>query len=123
VAVGRLGLGAARRCRAPLYWHDGCEQSLHACRPAPTSTGRRRSPISYYEADAFARWAGARLPTEAEWEDFASSADPNLGNQLDAAGSGAARPPGDIFGDVWEWTKAPLRLPGFAPAEGHGRRV
>jgi formylglycine-generating enzyme required for sulfatase activity len=75
--------------------------------------------ISFYEADAFARWAGARLPTEAEWESFAASADPNLGNQLDGAGAILPRPPGDIFGDVWEWTgSAFLGHPGFTPAPG-----
>ncbi|MEO7241228.1 MAG: ergothioneine biosynthesis protein EgtB [Sphingomicrobium sp.] len=103
---------------APLYWRD--EGSSF------TLAGRRdRDPaapvshISFYEADAFARWAGARLPTEAEWEDFAASADPNLGNQLDRAGAVLPKPPGDIFGDVWEWTaSAFLPYPGFAPAEG-----
>jgi len=103
---------------APLYWGDDGTQF--------TLAGRREidlaapvAHISYYEADAFARWAGARLPTEAEWESFAQSADPMLGNQLDAAGAAMPKPPGDIFGDVWEWTASAFApYPGFAPAEG-----
>ncbi len=81
--------------------------------------------ISYYEADAYARWAGARLPTEAEWESGGAGLDPASGNQLDAAGPGpsAARPTAaglrQMFGDVWEWTgSAFLPYPGFRPAEG-----
>jgi formylglycine-generating enzyme required for sulfatase activity len=59
------------------------------------------------------------LPTEFEWENFAKSADPRLGNQLDRARAVTPRPSGDIFGDVWEWTaSAFLPYPGFAPAEG-----
>jgi ergothioneine biosynthesis protein EgtB len=106
------------RIRAPLYWHeDGTQFTL---------AGRREidwaapvAHVSHYEADAFARWAGARLPTEAEWEDFASSADPLIGNQLDVAGAVLPRPGGGIFGDVWEWTQSAFApYPGFAPAEG-----
>jgi ergothioneine biosynthesis protein EgtB len=103
---------------APLYW--GAEGTMF------TLAGRREidwaapvAHVSYYEADAFARWAGARLPAEAEWEDFASSADPNLGNQLDSAGAVMPAPPGDIFGDVWEWTQSAFAaFPGFAAADG-----
>jgi len=103
---------------APLYWRgDGTQFTLAGRREID-----RAAPvahISYYEADAFARWAGARLPTEAEWEDFAASADPFLGNQLDTAEAVLPKPGGGTFGDVWEWTgSAYLSYPGFAPAEG-----
>jgi len=102
----------------PLYWHEGGTQF--------TLGGRREidwaapvAHVSYYEADAFARWAGARLPAEAEWEDFAGSADPMMGNQLDDAGAVVPRPGGGIFGDVWEWTRSAFAsYPGFSPAEG-----
>ena len=102
----------------PLYWRDADTEF--------TLGGRREvdwaapvAHISYYEADAFARWAGARLPTEAEWEDYAASADPKLGNQLDAAAAVVPRPGGGVFGDAWEWTQSAFSAyPGFAPAEG-----
>src|SRR5438874_6170937 len=103
---------------APLYWREDGTEFTHG--------GRREidraapvAHVSFYEADAFARWAGARLPTEAEWEDFAASADPNIGNQLDGAGPVAPRAGGGLFGDVWEWTQSAFTsYPGFAPAEG-----
>jgi len=103
---------------APLYWrNDGSSFTLAGRRPLDLAAPVAH--ISYFEADAFARWAGARLPTEAEWESFAQSADPNLGNQLDEAGAVLPRPPGDIFGDVWEWSaSAFLAYPGFQPAAG-----
>ncbi|QIL01651.1 ergothioneine biosynthesis protein EgtB [Sphingomonas sinipercae] len=103
---------------APLYWdEDGAQFTLAGRRTVDPAAPV--SHISYYEADAFARWAGARLPTEAEWEDFAASADPNLGNQLDCAGAAMPKPPGDIFGDVWEWTQSAFTpYPGFTTAEG-----
>ena len=103
---------------APLYWRgEDAEFTL---------AGRREidwtapvAHVSYYEADAFARWAGARLPTEAEWEDFAASADPVIGNQLDQAGAVAPRAGGRLFGDVWEWTQSAFAsYPGFAPGDG-----
>jgi len=104
--------------KAPLYWRDAdTEFSLGGRREIDWAAPVAH--VSYFEADAFARWAGARLPTEAEWEDFATSADPNLGNQLDDAGAVVPRPSGGMFGDVWEWTQSAFAsYPGFAPAEG-----
>jgi ergothioneine biosynthesis protein EgtB len=103
---------------APLYWREeDSEFSLGGRREIDWAAPVAH--VSHYEADAFARWAGARLPTEAEWEDFAASADPNIGNQLDEAGAVAARPGGGVFGDVWEWTQSAFApYPGFRPAEG-----
>jgi ergothioneine biosynthesis protein EgtB len=103
---------------APLYWSDDGTMF--------TLAGRREiegaAPvvhISYYEAEAFARWAGARLPTEFEWEDLASSADADAGHQLDAAGAVLPWPGGSLFGDVWQWTQSAFAAyPGFKPAEG-----
>jgi ergothioneine biosynthesis protein EgtB len=103
---------------APLYWReDGSEFTLGGRRDIDWAAPVAH--VSYYEADAYARWAGARLPTEVEWEDFASSADPHLGNQLDGYGAAIPKANGAIFGDVWNWTaSAFLSYPGFKPAEG-----
>jgi ergothioneine biosynthesis protein EgtB len=103
---------------APLYWRDdGTEFTLGGRREIDGTAPVAH--ISHFEADAFARWAGARLPTEAEWESFVATADPSIGNQLDVAGAVVPRPVGGVFGDVWEWTgSAFASYPGFAPAAG-----
>ncbi len=110
---------------APLYWERRDDvagggwtrfglDGRRAIDPAAPVTH-----ISFYEADAYASWAGARLPTEAEWEAAAAASDPRGGNQLDAAGPVEPRPGGGMFGDVWEWTGSAYRpYPGFRAAEG-----
>ena len=104
--------------RAPLYW-DGEGRNFTLGGSQEIDWAAPVAHVSYYEADAFAHWAGARLPSEAEWEDFAASADPMLGNQLDHAAAVAPKSGGGIFGDVWEWTgSAFASYPGFAPASG-----
>jgi ergothioneine biosynthesis protein EgtB len=102
----------------PLYWlDDGTHFTLAGRREID-----RAAPVahvSFYEADAFARWAGARLLTEEEWENAFASADPMLGHQLDQAGPVLPKPGGGPFGDVWQWTaSAYLAYPGYAPEEG-----
>jgi ergothioneine biosynthesis protein EgtB len=109
---------------SPLYWRRGDDGWV-----VHTLTGTRSVDpaepvvhVSYYEADAFARWAGARLPTEFEWETHARSRPP-AGNLLPAgvlhprpaAGDGLRQ----LYGDVWEWTtSAYAPYPGFRPAPG-----
>jgi ergothioneine biosynthesis protein EgtB len=79
--------------------------------------------VSYFEADAFARWAGARLPTESEWE-VASNGLAVQGNFVDSqAFHPQPAPDGgsltQMFGDVWEWTASQYSpYPGFKPAGG-----
>jgi ergothioneine biosynthesis protein EgtB len=102
---------------APLYWRGDDQFTLAGWQQrdgdAPVTH------ISYYEADAFASWAGHRLPTEFEWEAVAASEDPAMGNQLDAAGAIAPCGTGSLFGDCWQWTRsAYLPYPRFRTAEG-----
>ncbi|HEV2746654.1 MAG TPA: ergothioneine biosynthesis protein EgtB [Allosphingosinicella sp.] len=109
------------KVEAPLYWRRGqggwMRFGLDGLRPVDPA--EPVCHICYYEADAYARWAGARLPTEQEWEAAGAAADAAGGNQLDQAGPVRPRGGGGLFGDVWQWTaSAFLPYPGFAPAQG-----
>jgi ergothioneine biosynthesis protein EgtB len=113
------------RWDAPLYWQrdDGAWVAytlggLREVEPAETACH-----LSYYEADALARWAGARLPSEAEWEHAATRlASVDVGHFADddvlqpcAAGAGMSQ----LYGDVWEWTQSAFApYPGFTPLPG-----
>jgi ergothioneine biosynthesis protein EgtB len=142
----------SRAWRAPLYWSTSSgdwtvftlrgEQSLEIMRDLPVSQ------VSFYEADAYARWAGHRLPTEFEWE-AAAEGRPIAGNLLDSGrlmpapaaetphasspphprpkksaasaknGHVTAQPSASLFGDCWQWTaSAYLPYPGFRPLPG-----
>lgn len=108
----------AENITAPLYWRKG-ERFSHGGWQG-RDPNAPVSHISHFEADAFATWAGARLPTEFEWEAIAQAHEPATGNQLD----GAAAPDPlarskDLFGDVWQFTSsAYLPYPRFRVAEG-----
>jgi ergothioneine biosynthesis protein EgtB len=105
----------AEAITAPLYWRGDQHYTLRGVRAIdPDETACH---LSYYEADAIARWRGARLPTEAEWELAASSLDPQLGNFADDNAFHPGR--GAMFGDVWEWTQSSyLPYPGFRQLAG-----
>ncbi len=107
--------------QAPLYWEqiDGSWWNMTLSGLLPLNLDEPVCHVSFYEADAYARWAGKRLPTEAEWE-VAAAQVPIEGNFLE---SGHLHPvpakDKQMFGDVWEWTQsAYLPYPGYQPAPG-----
>jgi ergothioneine biosynthesis protein EgtB len=114
--------------RAPLYWEqrDGTWWMMTLAGMRPLREAEPVCHVSYYEADAYARWAGARLPTEAEWE-VAAMSQPIVGNFVDrqtfhptpVSQIDDGPPLVQIFGDVWEWTQSHYSpYPGFAAAPG-----
>jgi ergothioneine biosynthesis protein EgtB len=110
--------------QAPLYWVEAQDgwQEFTLAGLKPLNLDAPVCHVSFFEADAYARWAGARLPTEAEWEVAATALAP-LGQFADA-GRYHPRPATEdglvqLFGDVWEWTaSAYLPYPGFAISAG-----
>jgi ergothioneine biosynthesis protein EgtB len=111
---------------APLYWRE--DQHFTHTGWRPRDSNAPVAHISYFEADAFATWAGARLPTEFEWEAAArgqdgesapQTHDPASGNQLDTAAPPLPTGTRSLYGDVWQFTRsAYLPYPRFAPAKG-----
>ena len=125
-----LSDGWTRACEeswiAPLYWteRDGAWHAMTLSGLRPVDLDAPVSHVSYYEADAFARWRGKRLPTEMEWEHAVAALNirPGDGNFRETEflrpvpGTGKSA---QMFGDVWEWTQSPYTaFPGFQPAEG-----
>ncbi|NJO39436.1 MAG: ergothioneine biosynthesis protein EgtB [Cyanobacteria bacterium CRU_2_1] len=111
--------------QAPLYWEqiDGTWWVMTLSGMRPLNEHEPVCHVSFFEADAFARWAGKRLPTEAEWE-VAAAQIPMRGNLMETEyfhpipATGATRPD-QLYGDVWEWTQsAYLPYPGFKAVEG-----
>lgn len=115
---------------APLYWTggDGGWTVFTAQGTRPWVGAEPVCHISYYEADAYARWAGARLPTEQEWECAAAQFAADATRHGDFAEAGRFHPRtlrsvpeaiGGLLGGVWEWTQsAYLPYPGFRTADG-----
>jgi ergothioneine biosynthesis protein EgtB len=104
-----------RHWEAPLYWEraqDGwMEFTLGGMQPI--ASHEAVCHVSYYEADAFARWAGQRLPAEAEWEVAASSA------LADRRQDGKHETLAQLQGETWQWTRSPyIAYPNFVPATG-----
>ena len=117
----------AGRWRAPLYWDPDDDSLFTLAGQLPLDPAEPVCHVSFYEADAFARWAGKRLPREGEWE-IAAQSSPPAGNFVDRGrfhpapgdpGVGAGEALAQLFGDVWEWTaSAYAPYPGFRAAAG-----
>ncbi len=123
-AVQRFGWNA------PLYWQRA-ENSWQTFTLSGMNQLEDQAPVthvSFFEADAFARWKGCRLPTEFEWEHVAQSQQP--GSECHFVEQDILHPrgvppnlesdsPTQLYGDAWEWTSSPyVAYPGYQPAEG-----
>jgi dimethylhistidine N-methyltransferase len=112
--------------RQPLYWEtddDGAWRVMGLGGLAPLDPHAPVANVSYFEADAYARWAGKRLPTEAEWEHAAAGLAPGGGlvelDRLTPAPAGPAGGLRQMFGALWQWTASAYSpYPGFAPGPG-----
>jgi len=113
---------------APLYWQrrDGAWWNFTLSGLRPMDPAEPVCHISFYEADAYARWAGCRLPSEAEWETAAASlpldgrfVEDEAYHPQPLAQAANGMNPQQMFGDVWEWTASPyVPYPGFRAAAG-----
>jgi ergothioneine biosynthesis protein EgtB len=110
----------------PLYWSEPLDAEFTLAGMQPLDPAAPVCHLSYYEADAYARWAGARLPTEAEWE-LAVGATAVSGNLLEDVKQAALHPQPasgvsrlrQVYGDVWEWTaSAYTPYPGYRAPSG-----
>jgi ergothioneine biosynthesis protein EgtB len=113
----------AEKWNRPLYWQEDLEREFTLGGVRPLHPAAPVTHLSYFEADAFARWAGCRLPTEFEWETAAA----RLAIEGNLAESGVLHPcPAragaglqQAYGDTWEWTASPYApYPGFRPLAG-----
>jgi ergothioneine biosynthesis protein EgtB len=110
-----------RGWKQPLYWSEDLEQEFTLGGERALDAHAPVAHVSYYEADAYARWAGARLPTEQEWESAAASQtiDGNFVEREYWRPVAAAEGERQFFGDAWEWTSsAYAAYPGFRPLAG-----
>ncbi|NRR28790.1 ergothioneine biosynthesis protein EgtB [Oxalobacteraceae bacterium] len=111
----------SQNLRCPMYWQQGeggewLEFTLHGAQPLDPN--RPATHLSLFEADAYANWAGARLPTEAEWEFAARAAAVECG-ELHPAGAGAQAGLVQMFGHCWQWTSSSYApYPGYQTAPG-----
>ncbi len=109
----------------PLYWYqeDGRWMQYTLAGPLPLHPDEPACHLCYFEADAFARWSGARLATEAEWETVAAD-QPVRGvfhedGRFHPSIANLGQSPHQLYGDLWEWTSSPYTpYPGFAPLPG-----
>jgi len=110
-----------RNWNKPLYWSDDLQSEFTLGGLRDLDLNAPVTHVSYFEADAYSRWAGCRLPTEAEWE-LAARKQAVTGNLMDSQiwhPVVAAENSSQFFGDTWEWTASPYGpYPGFTPLSG-----
>ncbi len=104
---------------APLYWSDDHRTRFTLRGPLPIDPAAPVCHVSFYEADAYARWAGHRLPSEQEWEAIAQTHE-ITGNFVESCClDPIPQRSANLFGDIWVWTASPyVAYPGFRPAAG-----
>ena len=113
---------------APLYWtrHDGTWHLFTLAGLKPLDLNQPVCHVSYFEADAYATWADARLPTESEWEVVAQNSEPKrlfadqlLNDGLAIHPQAESENRGSLLGNLWQWTASPyVAYPGYRPSAG-----